>query len=531
MVRTLLSLALCLVASLSSAQDVSIIRAENGWQELTPGNETQLEAELDVRLGDYVVGAVEAGDGKATVDLLDGRGQHMRRLIDKAGGTKDFRFVAASDRPRVRVAAQAAVKLRITEIVPSSAQVLPAPEYLSPAISRFADDLAAGKDTTGFWNERLREGTPMVEPSENGQSIVTFLARGAERNVRLFGGPSGDHEELERLGQSDTWFKSFIIPNETRLSYQLAYDVPDLPGTPRERRVAILATAKADPFNKTPWPADAPDAFNQESILELGDAPLQPGLEETDAPKGTLSTFQFASKPLGNERAITIYRPAGFDPADPKVQLLFLFDADKYLTAVPTPRILDNLISAKIIPPTVAVFVSEIDSNTRARELPANDAFADFMAEELFPRVIAETGLKASAERTTLAGSSYGGLAAATIALRHSDIFGNAICLSGSFWWHPATAPQDQPNHVAHLIAAMPAKPVRFFLTAGLFETGRPGSAGILDTSRHLRDVLLAKDYAVTYREYAGGHDYVVWRGALADMLIAKAGRQFIRGR
>ncbi len=46
-----------------------------------------------------------------------------------------------------------------------------------------------------------------------------------------------------------------------------------------------------------------------------------------------------------------------------------------------------------------------------------------------------------------------------------------------------------------------------------------------LESSRHMRDVLLAKGYEVHYREFVGGHDYLSWRGLLADGLIALLGK------
>ena len=71
---------------------------------------------------------------------------------------------------------------------------------------------------------------------------------------------------------------------------------------------------------------------------------------------------------------------------------------------------------------------------------------------------------------------------------------------------------------------------MRFYLVAGLFEMGRAGQPGIVETNRHLRDVLQAKGYRVTHQEVAGGHDYLSWRGTLSDGLIdligtGKAGR------
>ena len=300
--------------------------------------------------------------------------------------------------------------------------------------------------------------------------------------------------------------------------------MPDVPGTARDRRIAILSTAKADPLNRHLWPAEASDAYNQESVLELAAAPPQPWLEEKGSPAGSLTTLSLESRLLGNRRDITIYRPAGFDPKRGDTVLLFVFDADQYLGRVPVPRMLDNMIAAGVIPPVVAVFVANPDRAARARELPDNPAFADFMATELQPRIVRETGIAVPASRTVLAGSSYGGLAAATVAMRRPEVFGNVLSMSGSFWWSPPGTPEDRQEHVAGRIAAGGTLPLRFFLSAGLFETGANGTAGILETSRHLRDVLQAKGISVTYRDYAGGHDYLVWQGVLPDGLIALFG-------
>ena len=70
-----------------------------------------------------------------------------------------------------------------------------------------------------------------------------------------------------------------------------------------------------------------------------------------------------------------------------------------------------------------------------------------------------------------------------------------------------------------------PKKPLRFYLDAGSAEFNATGGAdSILFCTRTLRDVLRAKGYEVHFQEFAGGHDYLSWRGTLADGLIVLMG-------
>ncbi|MFD2237924.1 enterochelin esterase [Aureimonas populi] len=480
---------------------------------------------LAARPGDYLRGRIVAEGGPFALDLLDAQGRHLRRLAAGVSVSGAFHFVAQAESLTLETTASGEGEMSIVLdpaiVADGEPRDADEPAFLSPTLAALSDAIAAGEGTGAFWQRIGREGAPLIERGSQGDAIVTFLARGAERNVRLFGGPDGNHTELKRLGASDVWYASFSLPATTRLAYRIAPDVPTFEGTARERRVAILATAQADPLNPRRWPAEAPDAFNQHSMLELPDAPEQPGFQEGAQPQGRSTRLAAPSAHLGNEREITLYRPAGFDPAHPRAGLLILFDGLEYQTRVPAPAILDALIAEKRIAPMAVVFVPSVSPQWRARELPGNPDFASFLADELLPLVKAELEFDVPAARTILAGSSYGGLAAVTAALAEPQAFGNALSLSGSFWWHPEGTPAEEAVYVASRIAGAPRADIRFHLSAGLFETGRPGVTGILETSRHVRDVAAAKGYRVTYREYAGGHDYAVWRGALADGLIA----------
>ena len=75
-----------------------------------------------------------------------------------------------------------------------------------------------------------------------------------------------------------------------------------------------------------------------------------------------------------------------------------------------------------------------------------------------------------------------------------------------------------------------PKLPLRFWMDAGVFEVDSRGNGGaILEPSRHMRDVLLAKGYEVRYQQFNSGHDYLNWRGTLADGLIALVGTDSAR--
>ena len=264
------------------------------------------------------------------------------------------------------------------------------------------ETLKRGGGTGAFWQEVAQRGTPLVEPLWPDRVVMTFLARGALHNVRLLGGPTSNHENLERLGGSDVWFKSFTVPSSTRLSYRIAPDVPDFPGTCRECRMAILTQLRSGPLNHRPWPADAPDPYNQLSLLELPDAPPQPGLEDGVAePAGRLVAERFDSRVLGNTREVAVYTPPGVDPAGAGTILLLLFDGpDNRDRRAPVPAILDRLTGDGRLPPVLAVFIANPSAETRARELPGNPAFAAMLADELLPWLVERTGVRPWSART-----------------------------------------------------------------------------------------------------------------------------------
>ncbi|MBU2924017.1 alpha/beta hydrolase-fold protein [Colwellia sp. 1_MG-2023] len=471
--------------------------------------------------GDYLTGYIE-NSHPITVDVINAKGDLSRRLIDNKNGKQDFYSVAKNCDEIWHISGSGSYhivlenRISLKEQIPDDQS-----KILSPVISSLNDELRKGQSTENFWKMIERTGTPLVENTPNG-TLMTFLARGSYKNVKLIGAPSNNHESLQRLANSDTWYKSFIVPDNTHLSYQIAPDVPQPPLTGFARRVAIKAVAQVDPYNHYPWSSSGFDKFSTKSTITLEGAPKNPMIDSTEIkPKGTFSQFYFTSSTLANTREITIYSPLMTKKNKKDSVLLYIFDAQAYTELVNLPTILDNLMAEGAIPPVITVFISNPDREARARELPANSIFADVLANELIPQIKQRLPIIIPKEKTVIAGSSYGGLAATTIALRHPEIFGNVISMSGSFWWSPKAQTENDKHFVASEVIAMDKKAVRLFLSAGLFENSRGVGDGILETNRHLRDVLLAKGYETHYQEYGAGHDYFSWRGVIADGLIS----------
>lgn len=482
--------------------------------------------------GDYVQGQL-LGAGMQLV-LLDHQGKQVRVLSKGQRDVEEFMFVAGRVGPyRLSVKALKAgnYQLNILQQIPVGAQVGMAELPESPRLRAL---LKGGGNIEAFWRELEQTGTPMVEynnvmpPLGENERLVTFLWRGAKRSVRLFGGPSADHEELQRLVGTDIWYRSYRLPETSLLAYRLAPDVPDLDSPPHIRRRAILATAQRDPLNPKSVPDKPLDDYDGYSLFELTAAPVAKwNTAQRNVASGFLETHRFTSHILDNTRDIYLYRPANWQPGMENNALVVVFDGEIYIREVPAPIILDNLIASGRLPSTAAIFISNPSNETRSRELPPNDNFARFLANELIPWA-KEQGIYASAARTVVAGASYGGLAAAWAGFKHPEIFGNVYSQSGSFWWAPGWETADNYTRPAEWLtqcfSVVPRLPLRFHLEAGLFELGRDGQSGIRDTTRHLRDVLRARDYVVSHREYAAAHGYEHWRVSFAEGILALIG-------
>ncbi|CAN5364017.1 N/A [soil metagenome] len=391
-----------------------------------------------------------------------------------------------------------------------------------------------------FWTDIEATGSPLIErfPDDPTAILVTFLWREREplRNLRIFETLSSETFDkcvVEPIPGTDIWFRSVATRSDIRSQYQF---IPNDSLVPRSEETDLNARTSTwvhDPLNPKRLIDDRLASLPRtrrynNSIYEGPDAPPMIWLEREPTAHGELRQETFTSAILANERPIWIYTPPGFDRSTAPYPLLVHFDGEIAEEVMLIPRALDTLISHDAIPPIVAVLIGNGD---RSNELPCNADYARFIAEELIPYLRAEFNVTADPAKIAAAGQSYGGLASTFLAHEHSDLVGNVVSQSGSFWWKPDPMNEttrilagDSPNFewLSDRIARSPRVSVRFWLEAGTLEerTMKGHGPSLLDTNRHMRRLLEAKGYEVAYREHPGGHDYAWWRGTIADGLI-----------
>jgi enterochelin esterase family protein len=393
----------------------------------------------------------------------------------------------------------------------------------SPRLAALQQALLQGSESAldAFWLELSQRGAPIIEsiPGDDDHSLVTFVWRGGAESegvavVNSFSGRDAS-DAMARLLDADLWFKSFVLPNSLRESYQFA----------------IGGQNVTDPFNPRThvFPDDPAIGFTgwTSSVLELPAAPPQPWSEpRPDVPGGQLTFQRFHSAGLDEDYRLWIYTPPGYRSDDAPYGFLLALDGWFYVNLIPTPVILDNLIAEGRLPPMLAFFVGGVFDRTRQRNLACYPPYADFLTGELLPWARRNYHLADDPAQNVIVGASLGGLMAAFIGLRHADLFGNVLAQSAYFGWRPKD--EREGMWIARQFIASPLLPLRFYIEAGLLETDiqtiEPGWNNFLLAARYMRDVLRAKGYTVHHTEFTGGHNPMNWRGTLADGLLALLG-------
>lgn len=409
------------------------------------------------------------------------------------------------------------------EIISTPGEIIPSPvEPESEKVKELIESLAKSSlaEKENIWQNLVGE-VPFVEPIDEEYSLVSFIWRESDDDVKisLFGNlpfhPNGLDYSLVKVPETDLWYQSLRVPSDTRTSY--GFDIIRTYKDKKTQKVRSFIVSVADHRNA--------NFFGDVSFIELSKAPGQPFIKELPhIAKGKLDSEVISSQILNGQRQITIYTPPNYSTSV-QYPLVIIFDgafygANENSTRVPGPTILDNLIGKNLIEPVICVFIHQKNRNV---ELAGNEKFTDFLIKEAIPFVKQKYSVTDDATEILAGGSSLGGLAGIYAAFKHPNVVGNAFSQSGAFW-----LPKDvnDPSGKAYIPSKIwladelienPKKDIKVWMEISKLES----AAKMLGPNRQIRDIMKVKQYNLLYREVNSGHDYLHWRGSLADVLIS----------
>ena len=240
---------------------------------------------------------------------------------------------------------------------------------------------------------------------------------------------------------------------------------------------------------------------------------------------GRVMEYSIPSTVYGHARRVWVYTPAGYDTSKAtSYPLVVAFDGADYLDTIPLPLMLDTLLAAGKIPPTVALLIDDSSGAERIAELGNSARFVEFLATDALPWLRAHWRVTRDPHQTVITGSSAGGLAAAYAGFVHPELFGKVFSQSGAFWRGREASNGAPYEWLTTQYAGASKKDLTLMLDVGAMETHAVlGGSGpvFIEANRRLRDALVAKGYALTYTEVPGGQHWPgTWKTRLPVGLV-----------
>ncbi|MFT3862251.1 enterochelin esterase domain-containing protein [Micropruina sp.] len=329
---------------------------------------------------------------------------------------------------------------------------------------------------------------------------VSFCAWSAEDQVLLhLNGFTDAHRTdirpalLQPVAGSALRVLSYLLPVSGRYSYRLLrrrYLPHDL-GRERSDWLGVHLDGRADPLNPVllPGGGQRPDS----SVWVGCEAPAFPPI---------VAEPQWWHDDLPDGRRVAWHHEPGAE------HTLVLFDGERWEHH--DPRVLPGLGRVNLI------LIPAGQSEQRSADLTDIGRAAELVGAALsvLARRRPESDQALRAERVIVAGQSFGGLAAAGVAVWRPDLVGAAIVQSGSFWYRKGVPwGFAEPGELTESLARSPGALTRLALQVGSEE------ADLRQQARWFTEAARAAGHRVDYREYRGGHDYAWWFPALAEGL------------
>jgi len=380
-----------------------------------------------------------------------------------------------------------------------------------------------------FWLFIKKNGAPLIEHIEGNEyeSLVTIIYREKKKleNVVLIP-PVGmrklENCILEKIDNSDLWYISYKVENDICFNYQF---VPNDPlNNDWNRR---WNNVEGDEFNQIGL--DYIDNISKRKrkipfVVMKNSDKRKYIFKDSNSLEGVLENHIIKSKVLNEKRKITVYVPNTYNKKGKPYGMILFNDGFEYLNILGITNVLDNLITSNKIPPVIGVFVES--SKERSEHLKCNDNFLKFISDEVVKFVKENYNVSSNQSENVIAGYSLGGLFASYVGLKHSDIFGNVLSQSGSYWYkrddYKTLEKQQNKLWISSEFEKVKHLPLKFYINVGKIEP----KVSMIDTNIQFKDDLIHMGYDVKFQYFKSGHDYWYWGETIANGLIFLIGKK-----
>ena len=360
---------------------------------------------------------------------------------------------------------------------------------------------AAAQEALGF---RISEGSPRV----NDDSSVSFVLRAPEaRNVSV----AGIGEPIKMAKDSAGIWSVTTAPLPPDL-YTYTFDIDGV--------------RTLDPSN----------IYTARDIAALSNVVIVPGRTADlyavkDVPHGNVSKVWYDSPTLGLQRRMTVYTPAGYDPArDRRYPVLYLLhgmggDEDAWGELGRAATVLDNLIAEGRAEPMIVVMpngnadLAGAPGQTNRGLYPpkAEDSRSESgKFENSFGDIVGYVDshyhTRADKAGRAIAGLSMGGGHSWRISMLNPDMFDYVGLFSAAVRWNGKGVSDDETG-LGELLSRQFANPPKLYWIAIGDEDFLYG------LNKDYRELLDAKSIPYEYHESAGGHTWTNWRTYLTKFL------------
>ncbi len=330
----------------------------------------------------------------------------------------------------------------------------------------------------GEWLERAQKGTPIIDGE-----TATFVWHGPQAPQLIGDFTDWEHGSPLTLTQvaPEVWTHTLTFPCDAYIEYAYWRDDERVP----------------DPLN----PHTTPDGLGHDNhfFYMPNAAPASLTQRRRNVPHGTVTRHVVEEEFLvaGSRRTVYLYQPVTSDPCP----LLVVLDGQDYQRRARLTNVVDNLIAQGRIGPVALAMVYH-GGKARGVEYACSEATLVLLIHFVLPLAQRELNLLDSQVNPGvhgILGASMGGLMALYAGIRASHVFGRVLSQSGAFTL------DEHDTVVWDLIQHGPVQPLRIWMDVGRFEW-------LLQCNQRMNDLLVARGYDVTCREYNGGHNYPSWR-------------------